>query len=243
MRAPILLTVAVLLIGYSHANAPASVAQTNTSEVDFSGVYAPAPFVDRPALKEPEIYPFTAAGKLAYNAYDPLLDNPRRIDDCAPETMPGILWLGAPMEITQANDLVVLRFERGNTIRAIPIEDTPPAANQAHTELGYSVGRWVGDVLTIETTHMASGSLRNNTGFPLSPDARVIERYWRKRGTQNLQLELTVDDPINYTETFTLGRVWVWAPEEELRQWECVSLGPRNSEPDIDELARMLEEL
>ena len=41
----------------------------------------------------------------------------------------------------------------------------------------------------------------------------------------------------------TLGRAWVWAPHEHLQPWNCVSLGPRDAEPDLDELAEMLESL
>ena len=59
----------------------------------------------------------------------------------------------------------------------------------------------------------------------------------------NLEMELTVNDPTNYTDTFSLSREWVWAPDEELQEYECINLGPRGDEPDIDELVRMLEAL
>ena len=71
----------------------------------------------------------------------------------------------------------------------------------------------------------------------------MTERYWRNLGENDLQMELVVDDPVNYSEPVTLTRVFVWSAEEQVRPWECISLGPRFSEPDIDELARMLEEL
>jgi hypothetical protein len=58
-----------------------------------------------------------------------------------------------------------------------------------------------------------------------------------------LKMELTVEDPLNYTESVTLGREWIWAPGESLQPWECVSLGPKDAEPDLDELIRMLESL
>ncbi len=77
----------------------------------------------------------------------------------------------------------------------------------------------------------------------MSTEGRLTERYWREPGENDLQLEVTVDDPVNYTDTFTLGRPWVWAPHEEVRQWVCIDLGPGDTEPDIDELTRLLEEL
>ena len=100
-----------------------------------------------------------------------------------------------------------------------------------------------GDVLTVETTHTTGGVIRNLRGHPLSPDTRLMERYWREPQEMDLRLELVIEDPANYTEAITLGRQWVWAPEEEVHGWECISLGPKDAEPDLDELARMLEEL
>ncbi len=51
------------------------------------------------------------------------------------------------------------RAERGNAVRFINMSGAPPGANRPHTNLGYSVGRGMGDVLTIETTHMAHRGL------------------------------------------------------------------------------------
>ena len=90
---------------------------------DFSGVYAPAPFVARPAIFEPEAYPFTGAGREQFDAFDVLVDNPRLADDCAPETMPGVLWPGAPMEIT-------LWFIHGSALRPT---GAGAAAGQSHS--------------------------------------------------------------------------------------------------------------
>ena len=77
----------------------------------------------------------------------------------------------------------------------------------------------------------------------MSENARLSERYWRNLDSDNLQMELIVQDPINYTEPVTLTREFVWSEEERVQSWNCISLGPRFIEPDIDELARMLEDL
>lgn len=234
MKTPILFVILLSAIGHmaAHAQEPA---------VDLSGVYAPPVFVATISVFGPDEYPFTEQGERAFNAYDPLVASPNQADDCTPDLMPGILWANSPMEIVQEAERVVIRYERGNTVRSIPTDGSPA---EPHPELGTSVGHWDGDVLTIETTHMTSDVIRNNRGHPLSPEARVTERYWREPGTNDLEMELTVDDPTNYTETFVVGRKWVWAPDEELQEYECVNLGPRGEEPpDIDELTRMLEQL
>ncbi len=238
----------VILVGViSHVTVNAQVPGTLPvgSEVDFSGVYV-AVFVGEPDIVfEPDVYPFTAQAERAYNAYDPAVADPRVGNDCAPERIPAILWSADPMEIVHEDGRIVMRFEAGDTVRSISVGGAALPADQPHTELGYSVGHWVGGVLTIETTHLMGGIIVNDMGQPISQEARITERYWREPGEDNLQMELLVDDPVNYTEPLKLGRVWGWSPDERVRPWNCFSLQtPRESEPlKVDELARMLEEL
>lgn len=220
-------------VGVLAQNAPA----------DFSGIYEAAPFVGTPDVEQPDEYPFTAAGRRAFDSYDAITTDPRQADDCAPETMPGILWTGNPMEIVNEGARIVIRYERGNTVRTIHMDGRAAPANQAASLLGYSVGRWENDVLVIETTHLGPGGIFNNRGYRLSADTRLTERYWREPGENDLRLELIVEDPVNYTQAFALQRPWIWAPHEQVREWVCVDLGPGDTEPDIDELTRILEQL
>ena len=228
------------LASYLTANAQG----TAGSGADFFGLYAqPVLHGRRPMTPdtEPDAIPYTAEGQRAFDAYDPEL-NPRNFDDCATDPMPRVLWTPDPMEIREEHGKLVFHYERGGIVRAIVMDGTPPAANQPNTRLGYSVGRWEGDVLIIETTQMSGGVLSGNAR-PLSPDGRVTERYWREPGSNDLQMELEIDDPVNYTDAFKVGRGFIWAPHEEIRPWVCVSLGPDDAPPDLDELTRMLEEL
>ena len=218
--------------------------QGSESGVDFLGVYAP-PIFDGggPPLREPDVIPLSEAGREAVEAYDPVLDNPRIQDDCAPEFMPRLLWNGNPIEFRQGEgDTLIIHYERGDTFRYVVMDGEPAPPDRENTNLGYSAGRWDGDVLMIETTHMA-GQPVSGSSRPLSLDARVTERYWREPGSMDLQLELEIDDPVYYTEAFTVGREFIWAPEEKIREWVCVDFGDSTAPPDIDELTRMLEEL
>ncbi len=209
---------------------------------DLSGIYEAAPFIGTPEVRQPDPYPYTPAGESAFEAYDARAMDPRALDDCAPDSVPGVLWSANPMQISVDDGLLVLRFERANITRSIPL-GASLSADPEPTGLGHSVARWEGDVLTIETSHMSGGYLFNNRGYPLSAEGRITERYIPVPGGNDLVLEVLVDDPVNYTGTFTLARDWIWAPHEEIRPWVCIDLGPGDAEPDIDELARQLEAL
>ena len=222
-----------------------AVAQTtDDSEVDIFGVYSPPIFQSMPPVIEPDVYPFTPGAAEFFDTYDPVIQDVRSTDDCAAEKVPGVLWDNGHMEFLRGEDgAILMRFERLGTTRTIHMNSAPPSAGHPNSDLGYSAGRWENGVLIIETTHTAGGVLRNLRGHRVSENARLTERYWREPGQMNLKMELVVEDPANYTESVTLGREWVWAPEEEIQPWNCVSLGPKDTAPDLDELTRMLEGL
>jgi len=206
---------------------------------NFAGTYDGAD-----EIIEPEPYPFTRTGRRAHEAYDSLVDDPRQGDDCAPESMPSVVWAGtiSNMRLTQLDDRLEFYYEHGGTLRTVHMNAEPPAAGTPYTPLGYSRGHWEGNVLVIETTHLDSGVIFTLRGYPITRDARLVERYSR-RDNGDLLMELTVHDPVNYTQPITFTRNWVWTPDQEALPWNCVSLGPRDGEPDIDALRELLKDL
>ena len=237
MRASQIFTAAAGMMSLltSHAQAPDETAGTD----DFSGIY----WGSRP-LNEPEVYPFTPEGERVQSAFDPVVEDARQVDDCASESMPAVLWAGTVnnMQFAQDDRTITLQYEHGGTVRSIHMDGMPPAADQPHSALGYSVGHWDGGELTIETTHLTDAFMFNLLGYPISRQARITERYWREGG-MNLKTQVIVEDPVNYIEPVEFSREWIWSPEEEVLAWDCVSLGPRDAEPDIDELRRLLQDL
>jgi hypothetical protein len=211
------------------------------SESDFSGVY-----IGARTIGEPADYAFTVAGQRAHAAYDPLVGDERQTRDCARESLPALLLADVvkTMQFVQEDGGVVMRFERDDAARTIHMDGARPSESQPHTELGYSLGRWLEGTLTIETTHLSGGFMFVDRGYPFSAEARVTERYTREPGQKDLRMELVIDDPDYYREPVRLEREWIWSPDEQVHPWNCVSLGPRGSEPvDIDEIRRRLEQL
>ena len=73
----------------------------------------------------------------------------------------------------------------------------PPEA--LHTFEGFSTGRWEGDSLVVETTHMKPGWLRRN-GTPTSERAKMIEHF--TRFDDYLLVTTIIDDPVYFAEPF-----------------------------------------
>lgn len=227
-----------VIAAFGSTSASAQAPAPTVAIPDFAGVY-----VGSPQIVQPDVYPLTPDGKSVQDVFDPLAVGPWAHDDCAVENFPALLWAGtvSNMQLIPQDGRIEIRYEHSGAVRTVQMDGAPPS-NEEHTALGYSRGRWDGGALVIETTQLTGGIIHLDWGYPVSPDARIIERYSRSTG-QNLQLELVVDDPVNYTEPVTIRREWIWSPDEELRPWNCVSLGPRDAEPDIDEIRRLINEL
>ena len=84
--------------------------------------------------------------------------------------------------------------------RAIYLDGRPhPPDEAAHTWAGFSTGKWEGDVLTIETTHMKEYLLKRD-GIPVSDLAHMTE-HWMRHG-DFLTIVQIVYDPVYLTEPF-----------------------------------------
>ena len=65
--------------------------------------------------------------------------------------------------------------------------------------LDYSVGHWDGDTLVVETTNI-DWPYFDDVGTPMSSALRTVERYTLSADAQRLNMEMTVTDPVNFTE-------------------------------------------
>jgi glyoxylase-like metal-dependent hydrolase (beta-lactamase superfamily II) len=74
-----------------------------------------------------------------------------------------------------------------------------PPAEALHTFTGFSTGRWDGDTLVVETSHLKPGWLRRN-GTPTSERARMLEFF--TRFDDYLLVTTVVDDPVYFSEPF-----------------------------------------
>ena len=109
-----------------------------------------------------------------------------------------------PRQIVQTRDSVVISPEDSSGARVIHLGGHAPAA-VLRSISGYSVGRWEGDTLVVETTNMrADDPARNVAGRPLllSRRSKVIERFTRVSPSE-LFYRFTVEDDELYTRSWS----------------------------------------
>ena len=111
-------------------------------------------------------------------AANQFLDNPQI--RCLPAGVPRIHALTQPYKIVQTPDLVVALYENGTVYRQVFLDGRPHPTNPQPAWLGYSIGRWDGDALVVETVGFNDQTWLDGTGHPHSARMRLTERFVRR---------------------------------------------------------------
>jgi hypothetical protein len=126
-----------------------------------------------------------------------------------------------PRKIVQTPKLIVIIYEANYGLRQIFLDGRPLPTNDPQPWwYGYSVGKWEGDTLVVETIGLNDGGWLDIIGNPLTDQARITERF-RRLNFGTLQIDVTIDDPKAYTRPFTVRFNQRLTPNEELIEFIC----------------------
>jgi hypothetical protein len=126
-----------------------------------------------------------------------------------------------PLKIVQTPTQILIIYESNYGLRTIYMDGRalPPLGGPQPFWHGYSVGRWDGDTLVVESNNFHGvdpsqfqgvepksfygvGWL-DHRGSPYTEAMKLTERF-RRASYGQLDIEMTVDDPKSYTKPFTL---------------------------------------
>ena len=85
---------------------------------------------------------------------------------------------------------------------------------------GYSVGRWDGDTLVVETIGFNDKTMVGRPAHPNSEALRTTERY-RRRDFGHIDLQMTVDDAKTFTRPWTVTTELLLSLDNELLEYVC----------------------
>jgi hypothetical protein len=153
-------------------------------------------------------------------------DNPDA--NCLPMGLTQFHMHGQPRKIMQNSSVIAIMYEANYGLRYIYLDGrTLPAPGSVQPFwYGYSVGRWEGDTLVVETNNLRGAETSPNDGWldvrgsPYTEQARFIERI-RRPTYGKLEIDITVDDPKAYTKPFTLRVNQQASPDDELIEFIC----------------------
>ena len=133
-----------------------------------------------------------------------------------------------PRLMIQTPKMIIIEYEANYGIRHIYLDGRklPPQGEPQPWWYGYSVGRWEGDTLVVETNNLRGaedgpfdGWLDVN-GSPYSQQAKFTERF-RRLDYSHLQIDMTLDDPKAYTKPWTVRVDQRVVPDGELIEFVC----------------------
>ena len=147
---------------------------------------------------------------------------------CLGTGMPGSMLGsgGYPMEIHQRPEQIIIVYEAHSEIRRVYLGSRiVPDADRIPGRNGHSSGRWEGDTLVVETTHLVE---QVDQQYAHSDQARIVERYrltTDAKGAKVLVAEMTLTDPAFYTQPVKAEKKWAFVPNGHLLPYECAEEG------------------
>jgi hypothetical protein len=123
------------------------------------------------------------------------------------------------MKIVQTPGLIII-LNPDLTYRQIFLDGRTLESTPNPTWMGYSVGRWEGDTLVVESFGFNDRTWLDHDGHPHSEALRTTERY-RRRDVGNLDVEVTFSDPKAYTKPWTVNVRAELAADTEMIEWVC----------------------
>ena len=126
-----------------------------------------------------------------------------------------------PIQFIDQGDTITLNIEEWDNSRTI-FMGADPEADAPYSRLGYSVGRWEGDTLVVETNRI-NYPFFNDQGIPQSEAVEFVERFTLSEDETRLDWTATLVDPETFTEPVTMHDMhWEWIPTNEIKPYDCV---------------------
>jgi hypothetical protein len=133
-----------------------------------------------------------------------------------------------PRQIIQTDKMIMIVYEANYGLRYIYLDgrELPPQGEPQPWWYGYSVGRWDGDDLVVETNNLRGAedspydAWLDVNGSPHSREAKITERF-RRPTLGHLQIDFTIEDPKAYTKPWTVRIDQRLLPDQELIEFIC----------------------
>ena len=125
-----------------------------------------------------------------------------------------------PRKIIQTPDVLVMLFEGYHTYRQIFTDGRALPGELEPAWFGYSIARWEGDTLVVDTVGVHEKTWLDDSGHPHSDALHIIERF-RRIDFGHMAVQITIDDPKAYLKPWGVSFGWELLPDTELLDWVC----------------------
>ena len=182
--------------------------------VDLTGIWS------RPSILSKHEFDLTEAGEASNATYDPTIDDP--ILRCVSDGLIRMSHGPFHIEVVQGAGRLFVLHEDLHEVRRIYLDgrDFPPDIEAADLAMGYSIGRWEGSTLVVESRGLKR-TVWDAGGMPISAGASVTERWYLDDEGQ-LHVEFRLLDPVNYHRPAQMHTVRQKLPDDAaIQEYSC----------------------
>jgi hypothetical protein len=140
--------------------------------------------------------------------------------NCLPQGVPRINSAPVPFKILQEPNLVVILYEAFGQYRQIFLDSRLMIKDPNPQWSGYSLGKWDGDTLVVESSGFSGKAWLDQLGHPSTESLHVTERF-RRRDLGHMEITATIDDPGAYTKPWTYIQPAALMADTELMEDIC----------------------
>jgi hypothetical protein len=153
-------------------------------------------------------------------------DNPDA--NCLPMGLTQFHMHGQPRKIIQNQSVIAIVYEANYGLRYVYLDGRtlPSPGSVQPFWYGYSVGRWEGDTLVVETNNLRGAETSPYDGWldvrgsPYTEQAKFTERI-RRPTYGKLEIDITLDDPKAYTKPLAFRINQQISPDDEVIEFIC----------------------
>ena len=139
---------------------------------------------------------------------------------CLPAGIPMGDLLPIPRRFMQVPGLLAILYEGANPQRLIYLDGRKHPVDLLPAWLGYSIGKWEGDTLVVDTIGLNDLTWLDAFGHPRTEAMHITERF-RRRDFGHIEVQMTFDDSGAYTKPFSITFTQTLTPDTDVIESVC----------------------
>ena len=139
---------------------------------------------------------------------------------CLPDGVPHADLLPEPFKIIQTPGETLMLYEVETIFRQIFTDGRKQVIDPMPSWNGYSVGKWEGDTLVVDTIGFNDKTWVDRGGHPHSEDLQVTERM-RRVDPKTMTIDITIEDPKAYTKPWGGRFTYDLRPDWHISEMIC----------------------
>ena len=166
------------------------------------------------------VFPLQPWARDLYESRHARMGAGRPSERCLPHGIPDAMLPATPFKIAHTPGLTLILYEQESRFRQVFTDGRPFPVDPNPAWLGYSIGRWDGDTLVVETRGFNDRTWLDDSGHPHSDALRTTERFHR-RDFGHMDMAITIDDSKAYTRPWSITIPFAILADTELIENIC----------------------